>query len=383
MPAIRLEALMARLGEPTRTAGAGSTVEPTLIWLHGDEPLLQIEAADALRARARQQQFDEREVIVVDRHLKAARLAANAGSLSLFAPKRLLEIRFGATRPGKELGETIAAIAEGATAAADQSLQLIVTSGRLDRATQETAWWRRVDRAGLTVAIFPIERAQLPAWIGGRLARQGQRADEGLLTAIADRVEGNLIAAHQEIRKLALLCPPGQLDQRAVHAALTDVSRFDAFDVVDSMLAGDTRRAARALEGLEAEGVALPLVIWALADGCRTLVRLADARAEGRMLPPLMRSLRVFGNRERLYEQALRRLEHPQDAATNPHSAQTAVRQTTPRRPVSPSKVAAQALADCARADRIAKGLDEGNAWQVLLRVALRIAGATLLAEPA
>ena len=361
MPSIRFETLMARLGEPN--AGRQGSLDPTLIWLHGDEALLQIEAADALRAQARAQGFDEREVITVDRSLKADRLSAIAGARSLFAEKRLLEIRFGQTKPGRELGEAIAAITESILVSGEGAPRLIVSSPRLDRSTQETAWWQRVDRVSLTVAIYPVERSQLPAWIGGRLARQGQRADEALLATIADRIEGNLLAAHQEIRKLALLCPPGNLDPEAVHAALTDVARFDAFDVVDAMLAGDARRAIRALEGLQAEGVATPLVIWALADGCRTLARLAEAQTQGRALPPLMRSLRVFGNRERLYEQALRRLDRPR---SNKPSA---------------ASIAAAALADCAQADRIAKGLDNGDPWQALLRVAMRVAGAPVFAE--
>jgi DNA polymerase-3 subunit delta len=361
MPSIRLETLMARLGEPN--SGGQGSLDPTLVWLHGDEALLQIEAADALRAQARAQGFDEREVITVDRSLKADRLNAIAGARSLFAEKRLLEIRFGQTKPGRELGEAIAAVAESILASGEGAPRLIVSSPRLDRSTQETAWWQRVDRVSLTVAIYPVERSQLPAWIGGRLARQGQRADEALLATIADRIEGNLLAAHQEIRKLALLCPAGNLDPEAVHAALTDVARFDAFDVVDAMLAGDARRAIRALEGLQAEGVATPLVIWALADGCRTLARLAEAQTQGRALPPLMRSLRVFGNRERLYGQALRRLDR---SKSNKPSA---------------ASIAAAALADCAQADRIAKGLDNGDPWQAVLRVAMRVAGAPVFAE--
>ncbi len=354
---------------------ASLTQASPLIWLHGEEALLQIEAADGLRAHARAQGFDEREVITVDRSLKADRLAATAGGLSLFSPKRLLEVRFGQTRPGRELGDAIANIAESVNTAGDESLRLIVTSGRLDRATQETAWWQRIDRVGLTVTIYPVERSQLPAWIGGRLARQGQRANDALLATIADRVEGNLLAAHQEIRKLALLCAPGDLDPQAVQSALTDVARFDAFDVVDAMLAGDARRAMRALDGLQAEGVATPLVIWALADSCRTLARLAEARAQGRVLQPLMRSLRVFGTRERLYEQALRRLDR--------NTAQAGHRTSPKRAPAqSPSTIAATALADCAQADRIAKGLDGGDPWQALLRVAMRIAGAPVFAEP-
>lgn len=373
---------MARLGEPSAASGrpAPRAQDPTLIWLHGEEPLLQIEAADALRAHARAQGFDEREVVTVDRSLKADRLTATAGGLSLFAQKRLLEIRFGQTRPGRELGDAIATITESVNATGDESLRLIVTSGRLDRATLETAWWQRIDRLGLMVTIYPVERSQLPAWIGGRLARQGQRANEALLAAIADRVEGNLLAAHQEICKLALLCPPGELDPQAVQSALSDVARFDAFDVVDAMLAGDARRAMRALDGLEAEGVATPLVIWALADGCRTLARLAEARAQGRALQPLMRNLRVFGTRERLYEQALRRL----DRSTVQASPRATPNRTIGQSPMaqSPAAIAAAALGDCAQADRIAKGLDGGDPWQALLRVAMRIAGAPVFTAP-
>jgi len=352
MPALRLEALLARLGQDGTGASPGW---PDLVWLHGDESLLQLEAADALRTRARSDGFVEREVIPVDRSLKAEHLLAAANGLSLFAERRFLELRFGATRPNRELGETIARIGEALAERADGQLRLLVTSPRLERATQESAWWQRVERAALCVAIFPIERNKLGAWIGGRLARQGQRADEDLLALMAQRVEGNLLAAHQEIRKLALLCPPGALDPTMVERALADVARFDAFDAVDAMLAGDASRALRALEGLRAEAAAVPLVLWALADACRTLARLASDRAQGRPLTTSMRQLRVFGARERLFELALRR--------------------------GNAGAVAETALAECANADRIAKGLESGDPWQSLIRVALLIAGAPVFTE--
>jgi DNA polymerase-3 subunit delta len=323
-------------------------VPPPVTWIASDEPLLMLEAADRVRAAARGAGFDERQVFHVDRSFRVDALAAEAGALSLFASRRLLELRFTG-KPGKELGEALADAVE----ALPEDVRLLATSPRLDKATAESAWFGRLARLGWYVAIPVVERDRLPTWIGERLARDGRRADAATLRLIAERVEGNLLAARQEVDKLALLFPQGVLDADAVRAAVLDVARWDAFDLVDAAVAGDAPRALRCLAGLRAEGTAVPVVLWALAEAVRTLARAAGARDAGRPVGQALREARVWGDRERTYAAALRRL----DTAT-----------------------LRRLLRACARTDRIAKGVADGDEWLSLEAVVLVLAGASSLA---
>ena len=322
---------------------------PVIGWVHGDEPLLVQESADALRAAARREGAEERQVFEVDRSFKADRFAAEASALSLFGSARLLELRFSG-KPGKEIGELIATSAEQA----DASLRLLVVSGRLDRTTTESAWFGRIDRAGLIVTVYPVERRELPRWIAHRLARQKQRADAATLELIAERVEGNLLAAHQEVSKLGLLFPEGEIPAAEARAAVLSVARYDAFDLVEAMLSGDRERTLRSLEGLRAEGEAPPLLIWAIGDAVRSLMRLHAARDAGQALAQAMRSARIFGPRERIFDAAIRRIS---------------------------ASDCEQALRSAALADRIVKGVADGDGWLALERLVMRLAGVPLPGE--
>jgi DNA polymerase III subunit delta len=327
---------------------AARGVPPPVVWIASDEPLLALEAADAVRAAARGAGFDERHVFHADRGFKVDALRQEAGALSLFASRRLLELRI-AGKPGKELGEALA----DAVAGFADDVRLMVSSPRLDKASTETAWFGRLERAGWYLPIPVVDRDRLPAWIGERLGRGGQKADAATLQLIADRVEGNLLAARQEVAKLGLLCPPGRLDPDAVRAAVLDVARWDAFDLVGAASAGDIDRALRCLAGLRAEGTAVPVVLWALADTVRTLLRAASARDAGRPVAQALREARVWGDRERVYTAALRRLGTP-----------------TLRR----------LLRACTRTDRMTKGVLVGDDWQALEAIVLGLAGAPALA---
>jgi DNA polymerase-3 subunit delta len=321
---------------------------PPLVWIHGDEPLLVQEAAQAVRQALRADGFDEREVFDSGRGFHPEALLAEAGALSLFASRRLIELRL-AGKPTKDTGQALAEAAAGAS----PDLRLLVSGARLDRTVTSSTWFAAIERVGMIVPVWPVERTQLPQWIAARLARQKQRADAATLALIAERVEGNLLAAHQEIGKLGLLFPEGDLPPEQTRAAVLDVARYDVFDLVGAALAGDAPRALRSLDGLRAEGVAEPLVLWALADALRTLLRLVEARRAGRPLAQAMREARVFGPRERLFEQALRRLHE------------------VPIR---------DALQRAARADRMIKGLDGGDGWRGLEALAMSVAGAPTLA---
>lgn len=320
---------------------------PPIVWIHGDEPLLVLEAADSVRNAARKSGTAERVVMDVDRSFKSDRFQAEAGTLSLFGSARLFDLRV-AGKPGKEAGESIALAAEQA----DASLRLLVTSPRLERATTEGAWFSRIERVGAVLPVFPVERRELPRWIAARLGRQKQRADAATLEMIAERVEGNLLAAHQEVQKLGLLFPEGELTAEAVRGAVLSVARYDAFGLVDAMLAGERERALRSLEGLRAEGEALPFIVWAIGNAARTLHRLHRARQSGMPATQAMRAARIFGPRERHFEAALRRTCQSDCEA---------------------------ALREAALADRIIKGVapagaTPGDGWLAIERTVMKLA---------
>ena len=333
----------------------------SLYTLHGDEPLLQLEALDTLRAHARTQGFGERSAhTVAGAHFDWSEVLAAAGSLSLFADKQIIEIRIPSGKPGKEGSAALQQLAEQAQG--NDSTLTIVLLPRLDKATKSTAWFLALESGGVSLQVEPVERAVLPQWIAQRLAAQGQRVAAGeegqhTLQFFADRVEGNLLAAHQEIQKLALLFPPnadnaGVLTLAQVESAVLNVARYDVFKLSEAVLAGQALRVQRMLDGLQAEGEAEVLVHYTLAEDIRALKRVKDAMGQGRPLPMALRENRIWGTKERLFERVLPRLS-------------------------------AAALADLLQAaqqvDGIVKGLKQpdwpSNGWQALHRLAQKLCG--------
>jgi DNA polymerase III subunit delta len=283
-----------------------------LYTLHGDEPLLLQEAADAIRAQARSQGYGERSVhTVAGAHFDWSEVLAAGGSLSLFAERQVVEIRIPSGKPGKDGSSALQQVANAA-AGNDSTLTLVLLP-RLDRMTRSSAWFTALEANGVTLQVDPVERHALPQWIAQRLAQQGQRVasgDEGQRTLqfFADRVEGNLLAAHQEIQKLALLHPPGELGFEQVESAVLDVARYDVFKLSEAVLGGQPARVQRMLDGLRAEGVAEVLVHYTLAEDIRALRRVKEAMAAGRPLPMALREQRVWGTKERLFERVLPRV---------------------------------------------------------------------------
>lgn len=283
-----------------------------LYTLHGDEPLQLQEAADAIRAAARAAGHSERSVYTVQgAHFDWSSVLAAGGSFSLFADKKLVEIRIPSGKPGKDGSAAIQQLAENA--AQDDSTLTIITLPRLDAATKKGAWFGALDANGVTIQIDPIERAALPQWIAQRLARQNQRVASGeagqrTLQFFADRIEGNLLAAHQEIQKLGLLQPEGELSFEVVEQAVLNVARYDVFKLSEAVLSGNLPRAMRMMDGLQAEGTAEVLVHWTLSEDIRNLKRAKDALASGQPLPMVLRSLRIWGNKEKLFERVVPRL---------------------------------------------------------------------------
>ena len=337
-------------------AHLAKTLRP-LYTLHGDEALLVQEAADAIREAARAQGYTERTVHTVQgAHFDWGTVLAASNSLSLFADKQLVEIRIPSGKPGKDGSAALQQIA--ATAAGNDSVLTLVVLPRLDKATRGSAWFAALEGAGAAIQIDPVERAQLPAWIAQRLAAQGQRVPAGepgqrALQFFADQVEGNLLAAHQEITKLGLLHPAGELGFEQIESAVLNVARYDVFKLSEAVLAGRRERVQRMLDGLQAEGEAPVLVHYAIAEDIRALKRVKDAMSAGKPLPLALRSERVWGLRERLFERVLPLLAERQ----------------------------LDALLDAAhRVDGIVKGLQHPgwptDAWQALHRLAQSLCGA-------
>ncbi|HQX58356.1 MAG: DNA polymerase III subunit delta [Rhodoferax sp.] len=281
--------------------------------LHGDEPLLIQEAADAIRSAARAAGFSERTShTVAGAHFDWSEVLAAGGSLSLFADKQIVEIRIPSGKPGKDGGAAIQQLCE--QSGGNDDLLTLVLLPRLDKATRSGAWFAALERHGVTVALEPVERGALPQWLAQRLAQQDQRVKPGVegqrsLQFFADRVEGNLLAAHQEIQKLALLFPPGELGFEDIERAVLNVARYDVFKLSEAVLAGQRMRVQRMLDGLQAEGEAPVLVHYSLAEDIRALKRVRDAMDAGRPLPMALREQRVWGARERLFERVLPRLD--------------------------------------------------------------------------
>ena len=283
------------------------------VW--GDEPLLAQEAGDAIRAAARRSGCTERQVhSVAGAHFDWSGLLGASMAMSLFSDRQLIEIRIPSGKPGKDGSEALQQLAATVAAGRSDDTVTLVQLPRLDRSQQTSAWFSALDGAGVTVRVDPIDRAALPQWLARRLAAQNQRVEAGeagqrALAFFADRVEGNLLAAHQEIQKLALLHPAGELTLAQVETAVLDVARFDVFKLGEALLGGEVARALRMLEGLQAEGVAAVLVHWTLAEDIRGLKRVKDAVAAGRPMPMALREARVWGTKERLFERVLPQLD--------------------------------------------------------------------------
>ena len=327
----------------------------SLYTLHGDEPLLIQEAADAIRLCARDQGYTERTVhTVAGAHFDWSEVLASGGSMSLFADKQIVEIRIPSGKPGKDGSQVLQQLASQAQG--NDGVLTLVVLPRLDGPTLKGAWFGALDSFGVTVKVDPVERQALPQWIAQRLQLQGQRVAAGeagqrTLQFFAGRVEGNLLAAHQEIQKLGLLYPAGELAFEQVESAVLNVARYTPFKLAEAVLAGQALRVQRMLDGLQAVGEAAVLVHWALSEDIRTLHRVRLAVDAGRPLPMALRENRVWGLKEKLMERVL---------------------------PLLNAATLGKWLADAHTVDGIVKGLKApgwpGDPWSALQQMAMRVA---------
>jgi len=325
-----------------------------LYLLHGDETLLLQEAQDAIRAVARAQGYTERSCHTVSgAHFDWSAIFAAISSQSLFADKQIVEIHIPSGKPGKEGSNALQRIAHAASG--NGSTLTLLALPRLDKTSRSSTWFTALDKVGVSIAIEPVERTQLSAWIAQRLALQGQQVESGetgqrTLQFFADRVEGNLLAAHQEVQKLALLYPKGTLSQAQIETAVFNVARYNVFQLSQAALSGQVARTQRMLDGLQAEGEAAVLVHWALADDIRALKRTKDAMQAGKPLPVALRENRIWGEKERLFARIL---------------------------PEADTRALARLVQSAHVVDGIVKGLRTpdwpGDSWQALHRLAFQM----------
>ncbi len=281
---------------------------PALVVITGSEPLLVLEAADALRATAREQGFTEQHRFVMDARSDWQQLFGAASSGSLFGDKQMVEVSLPGGKPGKTGATALETLAEQCKARAADDVLTVVKLPALDRTTRQTRWAGALFEAGHVVTLPEIGRAALPGWIEQRLAAQHQQMDSHALQWLADRVEGNLLAAHQEIQKLGLLYPAGEVTLEQCQSAVLNVARYDVFALRDAMLDGDASRMLRVLHGLRAEGEAPPLVLWAMAEEIRTMDRINRSVSAGQPLTAALKANRMFGPREQRARAALTRV---------------------------------------------------------------------------
>lgn len=325
----------------------GDTLAPIYL-VSGDEPLLVQERCDAIRNAARAQGFLERERHHVDNSFDWGLLHASANSLSLFANKKIIELRIPNAKPGTDGSR---ALTEYASAPPSDTLLLVVT-GKLDSSAKKSKWYKALQKSGAHTAIWPVDAAKLPSWINARLQSAGLSADSGAIDLLAARIEGNLLAAVQEIEKLKLLTDDGVISSQLMASVVADSARYDIFTLADKALAGDTRNAIKCLQGLKSEGTQIPPLLWTLTRDIRQLLQCAQLIQQGRAKNAAMQQAGVWSKRQASMGSALDRLKVPQ--------LQLLLRQAN-------------------GVDRATKGMRNANPWDELLDLVLNLSGVTSL----
>jgi DNA polymerase-3 subunit delta len=315
--------------------------------LHGDEPLLTLEAADLIRQKALASGFDEREVLTVLPGFDWEQLTNAGCSMSLFGGRKIIDLRVPNGKPGREGSQ---ALLQYCNHLSPDNL-LLITLPELDWKEEKAAWLLALGQAGCIVKLTSPSLGELPGWIAGRLRRQHQKAARDALVFMAERVEGNLLAAHQEVQKLGLLYPVGELSFDQIRDAVLNVARYSIDDLRESLLAGELARYERTLDGLRQEGEVLPLILWALAEEVRTLIQLRAGLDQGKSLEGLLKIAKVWWARQNAMRSAVQRLQL--------QSLQAVMEQLM-------------------IADHIAKGLRvnsvySANAWELLLRIGFEL----------
>jgi DNA polymerase-3 subunit delta len=312
--------------------------------ISGDEPLLIQEACDAVRRAARQAGFTERELYHCDANFDWGQVLSSANSLSLFAERKIIELRIPNGKPGDKGGKVLQ---EYVQSPAPDNLLLIVTN-KLDGASQKSKWFKTVEDAGVHVQVWPVTAPQLPRWIGQRLQQVGLQADSSAIELLASRIEGNLLAAAQEIEKLKLLAQDSVISYELMASVVADSARYDVFGLTDKALHGDARAAVKTLQGLKTEGTEPINVLWAVTRDIRSLVQISMAVSQGKPFEMAARQAGIWDKRQPLIQTALRRFKPAQ---------------------------LQQLLRKANGIDKAIKGMRNAEPWDELLDLILNLAG--------
>lgn len=319
--------------------------------ISGDETLLVQEACDTIRQAARKANFNERERHHVDKQFEWSKLLLSSNSLSLFDDKKIIELQIESGKPGTEGSK---AICEYLDNPSEDNLLIIITP-KLDSGTQRSKWVKLIEKMGYWIPIWPISSAQLPQWLGQRLQKAGLKADNQAIELLASRIEGNLLAAHQEIEKLTLLSNDEWLSTELIANTVADSARYDVFGLVDKALLGDARSAVKHLNGLKAEGTEAITILWALAREIRTLLTIAHNIEKGQNFSWAAKNAGVWDKRQPLVQQAINRLHYKQLALL---------------------------LRQANGIDKSIKGLRNADTWNELIELTLNLAGARTINSP-
>lgn len=308
--------------------------------IHGDEPLQGIELSDAIRQAAKLAGFVDREIFSTDIGFEWSEITTSAMSMSLFGDKKVIDVRVPSANFGNEGAKTLIAYCEKLPS----DTILLITCGKLNSAGMKTRWFEAVDKVGVTIQVRPLEGDELLQWLQHRLGQRGLNTDRAGLLLLAERVEGNLLAAAQEIEKLYVLYGSAMLTQAQIFEVVADNSRYDVFKLVDAILAANTNRIFKVLAGLQAEGIAPPVILWGLMREARTLCKVKIELSEGKNRDLVFRNNQIWDKRVGLVEKAIKRLPHTK---------------------------LFEILTLCAKADRQAKGQESGDVWETILAVCL------------
>lgn len=313
----------------------------------GDEPLISEESSDLLRHHLQEQGFSEREVLHVDGSFSWEYLLECANALSLFAEKKIIELRLGSQKLNKKSSEILQSYLSNP--APDNIL--VITADKLDGNTKKSAWFKAVDKSGVIVEIWPVETEQLPNWIRQRAAQIELQLDDEAIQLLCDRIEGNLLAAKQELSKLSLLFPRQVVSADDIVDSVSDSSRYDIYGLSDAALNGQSARCCKILQVLRQDGTEPPVVLWALSKELRSLAAIQQAQNNGQSFDAVCQRERIWGKRKPLARKASQRIS---------------------------SKQINTALQQCAEVDKIVKGMATGDAWLLLTSISLTLSGQSL-----
>lgn len=327
------------------TAQLGRGLAP-IYFVHGEELLLAEEGCHAIRASAQAQGFHDRQTFTVESGFDWDGFYASTQSLSLFAERRLIELRVPTGKPGEAGTKVLTELAAHPPA----DTVLLITAGKLDKGVREAKWVKALESSAVTAIAYPLDAAQWPGWIRRRLQARGLKPGPGVVELLARFMEGNLLACAQEIDKLSLQFEAGEIGLDDIEGNLSDNARYNVFALADTALRGDAAAVARILATLRGEGVEPVLILWALAREARELAQMASQVAAGQSPAQVLEARRVWAKRKPLVGAALKRL--------SPDAAQDLLRHA-------------------ARADRVLKGRADGDVWQELECLALRLCGMT------